>query len=342
MGRMFRTLAFAALAAFGPGVGASAQPSGTLEQVRLRGTLNCGVSQGLIGFSNREADGHWSGFDVDFCKAVAAAVLGDPAKVTFVPLSAAERFDALKQGRIDVLSRNTTWTLQREAELGQLFAGVLFHDGQGFMVKRNLNVASALELDKRKVCVQAGTTAQATVAEFFQANSMTAEIITQPDAAATLAAFADGRCEVMTTDNSGLFAERLKLPRPQDAVVLPDIVAKEPLGPVTRADDVRWHNVVKWIAFALINAEEIGVTSTNIEEAKRSAKPEVKRFTGVEGGLGAMLGLPPDFALKAVASVGNYAEMYERNVGTGSRLGIPRGLNQLWINGGILFAPPLR
>jgi general L-amino acid transport system substrate-binding protein len=219
---------------------------------------------------------------------------------------------------------------------------VLFHDGQGFMVKRGLNVTSALELDKRKVCVQSGTTAQATVAEFFQANSMTAEIITLPDAAATLAAFADGRCEVMTTDNSGLFAERLKLPRPQDAVVLPDIVAKEPLGPLTRADDVRWHTVIKWIAFALINAEEIGVTSANIEEAKRSSRPEVRRFAGTEGGLGPMLGLPADFALKIVASVGNYAEIYERNIGTASRLGIPRGLNQLWTSGGILFAPPLR
>jgi general L-amino acid transport system substrate-binding protein len=338
----FRRLALAAAAAFTVGSGASAQQGGTLEQVRQRGMLNCGVSTGLIGFSNHGASGQWAGFDVDFCKAVAAAVLGDPARVAYVPLSAAERFDALRQGRIDVLSRNSTWTLQREAELGLLFAGVIFHDGQGFMVKRSLNIASALDLDKRKVCVQAGTTAQATVGEFFQANSMTAEVIVLPDAAATLAAFAEGRCDVMTTDNSGLFAERLKLPRPQDAVVLPDIVAKEPLGPVTRADDVRWHNVVKWVAFALINAEELGVASTNIEEAKRSAKPEVRRFAGTDGGLGPMLGLPPDWALKVVAAVGNYAEIYERNVGTGSPLGIPRGLNQLWINGGILFAPPMR
>jgi general L-amino acid transport system substrate-binding protein len=337
-----RAIALTATAVLGLSIGAGAQQGGTLEQIRQRGTLNCGVSQGLIGFSMRSADGQWSGFDVDFCKAVAAAVLGDPAKVTYVPLSAAERFDALRQGRIDVLSRNSTWTLQREAELGLLFAGVIFHDGQGFMVKRSLNVASALELDKRKVCVQAGTTAQATVAEFFQANSMTVEVIVQPDAAATLAAFADGRCEVLTTDNSGLFAERLKLPRPQDAVVLPDIVAKEPLGPATRTDDPRWHNIVKWVAFALINAEELGVTSTNIEDAKRSGKPDVRRFAGTEGGLGPMLGLPGDWALKAVAAVGNYAEMYERNVGTGSRLGIPRGLNQLWSGGGILFAPPVR
>jgi general L-amino acid transport system substrate-binding protein len=337
-----RAWAIAAAASIGLVHGAAAQQGGTLEQVRQRGTLNCGVSQGLIGFSDRGADGRWSGFDVDFCKAVAAAVLGDPAKVAYVPLSASERFDALRQGRIDLLSRNSTWTLQREAQLGLLFAAVIFHDGQGFMVRRDLNVASALELDKRKVCVQAGTTAEATVAEFFKANSMTVEVVVQPDAAATLAAFAAGRCEVMTTDNSGLFAERLKLPRPQDAVVLPDIVSKEPLGPVTRADDVRWHNVIKWTAFALINAEEIGVTSTNIDDAKRSAKPDVRRLAGVDDGLGPMLGLPADWALKAVAAVGNYAEMYERNVGTGSRLGIPRGLNQLWSGGGILFAPPLR
>jgi general L-amino acid transport system substrate-binding protein len=337
-----KTLALAAAAALGMCCGAAAQPAGTLEQVRQRGTLACGVSTGLIGFSNRSPDGQWSGFDVDFCKAVAAAVLGDASKVTYVPLTASERFDALRQGRIDLLSRNTTWTLQREAEFGLLFAAVLFHDGQGFMARRTLNVVSSLELDKRKVCVQAGTTAEAGVADYFRANSMTVEVVVLPDAAGTLAAFADGRCEVMTTDNSGLFAERLRLPRPQDAVVLPDIISKEPLGPVTRADDLRWHNVVKWVAFALINAEELGVTSTNIEDARRSAKPDVRRFAGTDGGLGPMLGLPADWALKAVSAVGNYAEVFERNVGTGSRLGIPRGLNNLWSGGGILFAPPVR
>jgi general L-amino acid transport system substrate-binding protein len=321
---------------------ANAQQTNTLEQVRQRGALNCGVSQGLFGFSERRADGGWAGFDVDFCRAVAAVVLGDAQKVAFVPLSAAERFDALRQGRIDLLSRNTTWTLQREAEFGLLFSAVMFHDGQGFMTHRDLNITSALELDKRKLCVQAGTTAQVTVGEFFAANSMTVEVRTYPDAARTLAAFKARECDIMTTDNSGLFAERLKLQEPQDAVILPDIVSKEPLGPVTRADDIRWHNIVKWIGFALINAEEIGVNSSNVADAQKSVKPEVRRFTGAEGGLGPMLGLPADWALKAVAAVGNYAEIYERNVGTGSRLGIPRGLNQLWSNGGILFAPPIR
>jgi len=275
-------------------------------------------------------------------RAIAAAVLKDPAKVSFVPLSGSERFTALSDGTIDVLSRNSTWTLEREAGLGLLFAGVNFHDGQAFMVQRDLNVTSALELGGSQVCVQAGTTGQALVGDFFGANSMTVTVRAYPDAASTLHAFETRECNVMTTDNSGLFAERLKLARPADAVILPDIISKEPLGPVTRADDVAWHNIVKWVNFSLINAEELGISSANIEEAQQSAKPEVRRFAGADADLGRLLGLPSDWALRAVAAVGNYGEMYERNVGTGSRLGIPRGLNQLWNQGGILFAPPIR
>ena len=210
------------------------------------------------------------------------------------------------------------------------------------MVHRDLNVTSALELGGSKVCVQAGTTGQALVGDYFGANSMTVTVRAYPDAASTLRAFETRECNVMTTDNSGLFAERLKLAQPAGAVILPDIISKEPLGPVTRADDVAWYNIVKWVNFALINAEELGVSSANIAEAQRSAKPEVRRFAGADGDLGRMLGLPDDWALRAVASVGNYGEIYERNVGTGSRLGIPRGLNQLWSQGGILFAPPVR
>lgn len=315
--------------------------TGTLEQVRQRGSLQCGVSTGLYGFSFQQ-DGKWSGFDVDFCRAVAAAVLGSADRVTFVPLSAAERFEALKSGRIDILSRNSTWTLQREAELGLLFAAVLFHDGQGFMVRRSLGIGSALELGGKKVCVQAGTTSQNAARDFFAANAMQVEIKVHPDAPATLASFSKGECEAMTTDNSGLFAERLKLERPAEAVILPDIISKEPLGPVTRGDDLRWHNVVKWVAFALINAEELGVSSKTLAQAVQSSRPDVRRLLGVEGGLGKMLGLPDDWARRSIEAVGNYAEMYERNVGTGSRLGIPRGLNQLWGEGGILFAPPVR
>ena len=316
--------------------------AGTVDAVRQRGVLVCGVSQGLFGFSERKADDTWSGFDVDICRAIAAAVLGDSAKVTFVPLSASERFTALSEGKIDVLSRNSTWTLEREAGLGLLFAGVNFHDGQGFMVHRDLNVTSALELGGSKVCVQAGTTGQALVGDYFGANSMTVTVNAYSDAASTLRAFETRECNVMTTDNSGLFAERLKLAQPAGAVILPDIISKEPLGPVTRADDVAWYNIVKWVNFALINAEELGVSSANIAEAQRSAKPEVRRFAGADGDLGRMLGLPDDWALRAVASVGNYGEIYERNVGSESRLKIPRGLNSLWSNGGIQYAPPIR
>jgi general L-amino acid transport system substrate-binding protein len=332
----FASLSFASL----PGV--SVASASTLDQVRQRGVVACGVSTGLAGFSERRPDGSWAGFDVDFCRALAAAVLGDPGKVTYTPLSASERFDALRQGRIDLLSRNTTWTMQREVELGLLFGGVNFHDGQGFMVRRDLGVASALELGGRSVCVQQGTTAEGFAGDYFEANALQVEIRRLPDAPATLAAFAARQCDAMTTDNAALFAERLKLPRPADAVILPDIISKEPLGPVTRADDIRWHNVVKWVNAALINAEEIGVTRANVEQARASIKPEVRRFTGAEDDLGRHLGLPRDWALRAVAAVGNYGEIYERNVGTGSPLGIPRGLNQLWTQGGILHAPPVR
>lgn len=314
----------------------------TLADVKKRGHLICGVSTGLIGFSERAADGKWSGFDVDFCRALAAATLGGPDKVEFVPVSASERFTALSQKRFDVLARNTTWTLQREAEFGFLFAGVNFHDGQGFMVHRDTNITSALEIGDRTTCVQAGTSGEALAADFFRENKIPAKLKVLPDAPSTLAAFARKECEVMTTDQSGLFAERLKLERPASAVVLADVISKEPLGPLTRADDVRWHMIVKWVNFALIGAEELGVTSQNISEARTSAKPDVRRLVGAEGGLGSKLGLSDDWAAKAILAVGNYSELYERNVGTRSRLGIPRGLNQLWSNGGILHAPPIR
>jgi general L-amino acid transport system substrate-binding protein len=329
-------LALAALALAPP---AGAQ---TLAAVKARGMLNCGVSQGLAGFSDRNAQGAWVGFDVDLCKAVAAAVLGDPAKVTYVPLSATERFEALRSARIDVLSRNSTWTLEREAGLGLMFAGITFHDGQGFMVLRRPNITSALELDGVKVCVQAGTTSALNVADYFRANSMKLELVTLPTAAEVVRALDGGQCEAMTTDQSGLYAERLKLTRPTEALILPDVISKEPLGPVTRADDLQWFNIVKWVNFALVNAEELGISTATADEAMRSTKPDVRRFVGAEGDLGQKLGLDAAFAIRAVRAVGNYAEVYERNVGVDSRLGIPRGLNQLWSMGGILYAPPMR
>ena len=323
---------------------ALAQPvsAATLEKVKQRGTLECGVSEGLYGFSEKDAQGRWSGFDVDFCRAVAAAVLGDPGKVNFTPLSAGQRFDALREGKVDLLSRNSTWTLGREAELGLAFAGITYHDGQGFMALRSLGAEDALALDKAKVCVEAGTTTQLNLADYFRANSMTYEEKAYPNAAEALAAFQSGQCNVLTRDQSALYAERLKLAKPGDAVIMPDVISKEPLGPVTRNDDFAWFTVVKWVNFALINAEELGISSENAEQALKSTKPDVRRFVGAEGGFGKALGLEGDWAIKAVRAGGNYSEIYERNLGVNSRLGIPRGMNQLWNMGGVLYAPPLR
>jgi len=314
----------------------------TLDVVKQRGMLACGVSEGLNGFSDKDAQGQWSGFDVDFCRALAAAVLGDPQKVSFTPLSASQRFDALKTAKVDLLSRNSTWTLGREAELGLAFAGITYHDGQGFLAKRALKVDDALALDKAKICVEAGTTTQSNLADFFRANSMSYEEKVFPSAAEAFAAFEAGQCDVLTRDQSALYGERLRLAKPSDAIVLPDVISKEPLGPVVRSDDFAWFTVVKWANFALINAEELGISSKNLDDALKSGKPDVRRFTGAEGGFGKALGLDPDWAVRAVKATGNYAEIYERNLGTGSKLGIPRALNQLWNMGGVLYAPPMR
>lgn len=336
-----RYLGLVAAGALAVGLAAAAG-AGTLETVKQRGTLACGVSGGLNGFSDKDAQGKWSGFDVDFCRALAAAVLGDPQKVSFTPLSASERFDALKAAKVDLLSRNSTWTLGREAELGLAFAGITYHDGQGFLAKRTLRVDGALALDKAKICVEAGTTSQFNLADFFRANSLTYEEKVFPSAAEAFAAFESGQCDVLTRDQSALYGERLRLAKPAEAIVLPDVISKEPLGPVVRSDDFAWFTVVKWVNFALINAEELGISSTNLAEALASRKPDVRRFTGAEGGFGKALGLDPDWAVKAVRATGSYAEIYERNLGTGSKLGIPRALNQLWNMGGVLYAPPLR
>ncbi|MDP3601815.1 MAG: amino acid ABC transporter substrate-binding protein [Bosea sp. (in: a-proteobacteria)] len=314
----------------------------TLATVKQRGVLHCGVSEGLNGFSAKDAQGAWSGFDVDFCRALAAAVLGDPQKVSFTPLSASERFDALKAAKVDLLSRNSTWTLGREAELGLAFAGITYHDGQGFLAKRALGVDGALALDKAKICVETGTTSQANLADFFRANSLTYEEKPFGSAAEAFKAFEAGACDVLSRDQSALYGERLRLAKPGDAIVLPDVISKEPLGPVVRSDDFAWFTVVKWVNFALINAEELGISTTTIPAALASQKPDVRRFTGAEGGFGKALGVDPDWAVKAVRAGGNYAEIYERNLGTGSKLAIPRGLNQLWSMGGVLYAPPLR
>jgi len=320
----------------------AAAPAGTLDIVRKRGALVCGVSTGLMGFSDRDAAGNWSGFDVDFCRALAAAVLGDPGKTSFTPLSAADRFEALRSGKIDVLARNSTWTLEREARLGLVFAGVAYHDGQGFMTMRRPNATSALELGAASVCVQKETTSQANLADFFRANSMAHKEVAVDSPADAVKALEGGQCDVFSADMSALYAERLKLAKPAAATILPDVISKEPLGPAVRNDDIAWLNVVKWVNFALVNAEELGISSATAAEAMKSTKPDVRRFVGHEGGLGESLHLDRDWAIRAVRAVGNYGEMFERNVGSKSSLAIPRGLNQLWSMGGILYAPPLR
>ena len=319
-----------------------AAQSQTLKTVQDRGSLICGVNPSLEGFASKDANGQWSGFDVDFCRAVAAAVFNDPSKVEFVPLSASDRFEALKNKQIDVLSRNSSWTMGREGDNGVVFTGVTYYDGQGFLVPKAKNFQSALELDGSKVCVQAGTTTEPNFVDFFDANHMKYETVHEASADDMVAAYQDGKCDVLTTDASGLFAMRQRLAKPTDSVILPDIISKEPLGPAVRQDDMQWFNIVKWVNFAMLNAEELGVSSKTIDEALKSQKPAVKRLVGTEGDFGKPFGLTQDWAVRVVRGVGNYAEVFDRNVGAHSKLGIPRGLNELWNNGGIQYAPPIR
>ena len=317
---------------------ASAQ---TLKAVKDRGSLICGVSQGLPGFSNPDDKGNWTGFDVDFCRALAAAILNDPTKVKFTPLSAKDRFEPLKSGGIDVLSRNTTWTLSRDVAYGN-FTGVTYYDGQGFMVRKALKVNSALELNGASVCTQTGTTTELNLADFFRANNMKYEVIAFGTADETVKAYEAGRCDVFTTDVSQLYAEKLKLTNPNDHVILPEVISKEPLGPLVRHGDDQWFDVVKWVNFAMLNAEELGVSSKSIDEALKSNQPEIRRLLGLEGNYGEQLGLTKDWVVRIIKHVGNYGEVFDRNVGAGSKLGISRGLNRLWTKGGIQYAPPIR
>lgn len=317
-------------------------PALTLQAVKDRGTLNCGVSEGLAGFSAKDAKGEWSGFDVDFCRALAAAIFNDPSKVHFVPLNAEERFKSLQSGAIDVLSRNSTQTMAREAELKLIFPAVTYYDGQGFLVKRSPPVQSSLELDGAKICVQEGTTSATNVADYFRANSMRYELVTTKNAADAVKAYDEGRCTVFTSDVSQLYAKRLDLAKPDDHMILPDVISKEPLGPVVRQGDEQWALIVKWTHNAMLNAEELGVSSKTIEQALKSEKPAVKRLVGTEGRLGEEIGLTKDWAARILHQVGNYGEVFDRNVGTKSPLAIPRGLNHLWSIGGIQYAPPLQ
>src|SRR5215208_1465127 len=314
----------------------------TVKAVKERGALACGVSRGVIGFSFQSDKGEWAGIDVDFCRALAAAIFNDVNKVKFVPLSADDRFRALQSKEIDLLSRNSTWTMSRETDLGLVFAGVTFYDGQGFMVRHARNVNSALELNGSKVCVQSGTTTELNLRDYFQANGMKYEAVATATAEDALKAYEAGRCDVLTADASALHGERLKTSDPNDHDILPEIISKEPLGPVVRQGDDQWFNIVKWTHFAMLNAEELGVSSKTVDAALQSEKPDVKRLIGTEGAYGEQIGLTRDWAARIIKLVGNYDEIFERNIGTGSALGIPRGVNNLWTNGGIQYAPPIR
>ena len=314
----------------------------TLDTVKGRGQLSCGVSQGVPGFSQPDDKGAWRGIDVDFCRAVAAAVLGSADKVKYTGLSAKERFTALQSGEIDVLSRNTTWTVTRDASLGLISVGATYYDGQGFMVRKSLGIKSAKELNGAQVCMNAGTSTELNAADFFRANKMSFKPVVFEKSDETVAAYDAGRCDAYSTDQSGLYGERLKLKNKDEHMVLPEIISKEPLGPMVRQGDDQWLNIVRWTLYAMVNAEELGVGTQNVEEQKKSTNPEVQRLLGVEGKIGTQLGLPDAWAYEIVRQVGNYGEVFEKNVGPKTPLGIARGLNALWNAGGLQYAPPMR
>jgi general L-amino acid transport system substrate-binding protein len=339
MKRIACVVALTAMVTFAAG---SAFAQTTLKTVQQRGALVCGVSQGLPGFSSPNDRGVWTGLDVDLCRGIAAAIFNDASKVKYSPLSAKDRFTALQTGEIDVLSRNSTWTMLRDTQLGLNFAAVNYYDGQGFMVRKALKVNSALELNGASICTQTGTTTELNVADYFRANKMKYEVVAFATADETVKAYDAGRCDVFTSDVSQLYAMRLKLTNPSDQVILPEVISKEPLGPVVRQGDDQWLDIVKWVFFAMINAEELGISSKTIDEAMSSTKPDVRRFVGTEGNFGEHIGLTKDWAVRIIKLVGNYGEIFERNVGSGSKLNIDRGLNRLWSKGGIQYAPPIR
>ncbi len=314
----------------------------TLDMIKERGYLSCGVNTGIPGFSSPDDKGNWTGIDVDYCRAVAAATLGDANKVKFIPLTAKERFTALQSGEIDVLSRNTTWTQTRDTALGLNFVGVTYYDGQGFMVSKKLGVASAKELDGATICIQAGTTTELNMADYFREHKMDYEPLVFDTTAQTIQGFESGRCDVFTSDQSQLYAQRSKLAKPGDVIILPEIISKEPLGPVVRQGDDQWFNITKWSLYALLEAEELGLTSTNIDKMMKGDIPAISRFVGKNGPGGKAMGIPDDFAYQVVKQVGNYGEMFERTIGNGSPLKIQRGLNALWKDGGIQYVPPFR
>jgi len=323
-------------------LGVSAASAGTLDDVKKRGTLNCIVNVGLAGFGVPNDKGEWTGLDIDMCRAVAAAVLGDASKVNYIPSTAKERFTKLQTGEGDMLARNSTWTLSRDTELKLDFVGVNYYDGQGFMVRKDSGVTSAAELSGATICVQTGTTTELNLADYFRANGMELKTVVFEKADEGRGMYDQGQCDAYTTDASGLAAERTALADPASHIILPEIISKEPLGPAVRHGDSEWADVVRWSLNAMIAAEEYGVSSENLEQQKTSENPEIRRLLGIEGDMGAKLGLGNDWAVMIITQVGNYGESFERNVGVNTPLGLERGLNAQWNNGGLMYSPPVR
>jgi general L-amino acid transport system substrate-binding protein len=339
---MQKSVFLGALTAAGLSAGAAA--AATLDDVKARGTLNCGVTTGLVGFAAPNANGVWEGFDVAVCRAVAAAVLGDPMAVEFVPTTGKTRFTALASGEVDMLARNTTWTFTRDVDLKNEFAGINYYDGQGFMVPADLGVTSAKELNGATVCIQTGTTTELNLADFFRANNMDYEPVPIETNSEAQQQYLARACDVYTTDRSGLAATRAAFENPSDHVILPETVSKEPLGPLVRHGDNQWGEVVRWTLNALIAAEEKGITSANVEEmaSEPTDRPAVNRLLGTEGNLGEMLELDSDWAVRAIAAGGNYGELFAKHIGEDTPVGLDRGLNAQWTDGGLIYAPPFR
>jgi general L-amino acid transport system substrate-binding protein len=338
---MRTSILLAGVAALGLSATAAAAQQ-TLADVKARGMLKCGTNTGLAGFAAPDANGQWEGFDVALCRAIGAAVLGDPMKVEFVPTTGETRFTALTSGEIDVLVRNSTWTFTRDVDLKFDFVGVNYYDGQGFMVSKDLGVTSALELDGATVCIQTGTTTELNLADFFKENNISYQPVPIQTNAEADQQFNAGACDAYTTDASGLAASRATYPNPENYVILPEIISKEPLGPLVRHGDNQWGDIVRWTFYALVAAEEYGVTSQNLEEMAASENPEIKRLLGVEGDLGALLGLDAEWAKRAIAARGNYGEIFAATIGEGTPSNIARGLNALWTEGGLQYSPPFR
>ncbi len=338
----FRQLRLVATAMIALSFSAIAAKAATLEQVQKRGFLICGASNGLAGFGQQDEAGEWSGFDIDFCRALAAAIFDDPKKMRFVSLSGKERFKALQSGEVDVMSRSSAWTLSRDTGQGLLYAATSFFDGQGFLTGKKRAFSSLQDLAGVAVCVQQGTPFELDLADFFHTKDKRVEPRLFPTFEEAIKAYAEGRCEALTADVSTLAAQRSKLAAPGDHVILPDLIDKEPLGPVVRQGDDQWFNIVRWTHFAMVDAEELGVTSANVDQQLKSENPHVRRLLGVDGGRGEGLGLEADWVYRIVKHVGNYGETFERHLGHGTPLDLDRRLNALWTKGGIMYAPPVR